>query len=404
MMNQMTTWLKRISGKIIAGAILQLFIHALASGDSHAQMIKIGLFADQHVRSVVFSDVNGSYNISINGTFLMHAAPGDIYYAYAKENKIHLSNRIKEIGSFPGMELRQTGDESTFQLKPVSPVLFSADYDGDLILTPDGNALQIINQVDLEKYVSAVIEAEGGSNAHPEYYKAQAILVRTYALKNMYRHGAENYNLCSGVHCQSYKGRSMLNKQIYESTFLTKGLVLADKDNNLITAPYHSNCGGMTSSADIAWQQNLPCLVSIRDPFCAAGKNHSWSKQISVERWKAYLRSKGINTGKLSINHYLLSNSGRVKTYTITKKGIPMRKIREDLNLKSAYFQIHQGIGNNLILSGKGFGHGVGLCQEGAMEMAKVGYTYPDILHFYFQRVLIVNHDKILNQRGVRKD
>ena len=395
MVISMTELLKKIPGHLIAGIILQSILLSFISGENHAQVIRIGLYPDKNIRSLVFSDVTGNYNLYADGNYLSQLQPGDIYYAAAEESKIQLSNRIKKIGSFSKLELKQTEEESTFQLKSVSPVLASADYDGELVLVPDDTYLQIINKIDLEKYVAAVVEAEGGAYAHPEYYKAQAILIRTYAIKNMYRHGSENYNLCSNVHCQAYKGKSMLNRQIYEATSLTSGMVLTDKDSNLITAPYHSNCGGMTSSAEIAWQKNLPCLISVHDPFCASGKNYSWSKQVTIERWTSYLRSIGINTLGLSVNDYILENSGRTKTYTVNKIGIPMRRIRDDWKLKSAYFQIHRDDGTHLILRGKGFGHGVGLCQEGAMEMAKAGYTFPDIIHFYFQNVLIVNYSKI---------
>lgn len=391
----MTALFKKITDRFFVIMILQSFLLSLISGDNHAQVIKIGLFPDKNIHTVVFSDVHGQYNLYGDGSFLTQLIPGDICHVTAKDNKILLSSRIQKIGSFSKLELRHIEDENTFQLKPVSPVLVSADYEGDLLLAPDNNCLHIINEIDLEKYVAAVIEAEGGANAHPEYYKAQAILIRTYAIKNMYRHGAENYNLCSSVHCQAYKGKSVLNKQIYEAALLTSGMVLTDNDSNLITAPYHSNCGGMTSPADAVWQKSLPCLISIRDPFCSAGRNHSWSKQIPVVKWTSYLRSNGVDTEGLSINQYILRNSGRIKTYTVNRTGIPMRKIREDLKLKSAYFQIHYDDGRNLILRGKGFGHGVGLCQEGAMEMAKAGYTYPDIIHFYLQNVLIVHYDKI---------
>jgi len=392
----MTELFKKNSARLLAGIILHSILFSLITEEIHAQVIRIGLYPDKTIRSLVFSSVNGKYNLYANGTYLLQLLPGDICYATADGNEIRLSNRIQHIGSFSKLELKQAGDESTFQLKPVSPILVSADYDGDLVLVPDDAYFKIINEVGLEKYVAAVIEAEGGANAHPEYYKAQAILIRTYAIKNMYRHGADNYNLCSSVHCQAYKGKSMLNRQIYEATFLTCGLILTDQDSNLITAPYHSNCGGMTSSADVAWQRKLPCLISIHDPFCASGKNYSWSKQITVENWKSYLRSNGIDTEGLSANSFVLRNPGRTKTYTINKTSITMRKIRDDLKLKSAFFQIHYDTGTHLTLRGKGFGHGVGLCQEGAMEMAKVGYTFPDIIHFYFQNVIIIDYSKIL--------
>ncbi len=387
---------------MLVGMILQFFLFFLMTGKNHAQLIRIGLFTDNHIRSLVFSNVKGNYHLYADGTFLITIFPGEIYYASINDNQIQVSNKIQKIGSFSRLEARQAEDEGTFQLKSVSPVLASADFDGNLILIPADHYFQIINEVDLEKYVAGVIEAEGGSNANPEYYKAQAILIRTYAIKNMYRHGAENYNLCSSVHCQAYKGKSMLNRQIYEATLLTSGMVLTDKDSNLVTAPYHSNCGGITSSADAVWQKNLPCLIPVRDPFCASGKNHGWSKQIPVERWTGYLRSNGISTAGLSVNDLVFRNPGRAKTYPVSKAGIPMRKIREDFKLKSAFFQILYDHGANLTFEGKGFGHGVGLCQEGAMEMANVGYTYPDIIHFYFQNVLIVNYHTILSRQMQR--
>ncbi|MBN2213518.1 MAG: SpoIID/LytB domain-containing protein [Bacteroidales bacterium] len=390
--------LNNINERLILGISLQFLLLTMHSAKDYAQDIRIGLYPDYHISSLVFSVVQGTFDLIADDACLPEIQPGDIFFATIDGNKIHLSSRIKKIGYFSKIEVRHTGHESTFQLKSVSPILASADYDGDLILRTAGNYFQIVNDVDLEKYVAAVIEAEGGANAHPEYYKAQAILIRTYAIKNMYRHGADNYNLCSSVHCQAYKGKSLLNRQIYEATLQTSGMVLTDMSGKLITTPYHSNCGGLTCSAEIAWQTNHPCLVSIRDPFCASGKNHSWSEQIPLDKWTGYLRSKGASISGTYPGDYALENPGRVKLYTFKKTSIPMRKIRDDFDLKSAFFQIIYDNENHIVFKGRGFGHGVGLCQEGAMEMARVGYTYPDIIHFYFQNVLVVNYHEVMPQ------
>jgi stage II sporulation protein D len=389
---------KKMIVQLLISSLFQVLLMAFGTEINHAQVIRIGLFPDHHISSLVFSGVQGVFNLNADDTHLLRIKPGDIYYATIADNKILLTNKTHHIGSFSKLKMTHTGNESTFQLKSVSPVLTSSDYDGDLVLMPAGNYFQIINEIDLEKYVAAVIEAEGGADAHPEFYKAQAILVRTYAIKNMYRHGAENYNLCSSVHCQAYKGKSLLNRQIYKATAMTSGMVLTDKTGNLITTPYHSNCGGITSSASDAWQKNLPCLVSIRDPFCAAGKNHTWSKQITLDSWTRYLRSNGVNTAGMLPKDFVFRNPGRTKFYTINGMSIPMRKIRDDFSLKSAYFQVLYEKGDHLTLKGKGFGHGVGLCQEGAMEMARVGYTYTDIIHFYYQNVVIVDYHTISSQ------
>lgn len=365
-----------------------------------AQKIRVGLFHDKNINSVVFSIVEGFYQVRCNGHVIMKIQQGEIFYLSADNNNIQFSSGNKKFGGYNKIELEGIAENNTFQLKPVSPLLLSADYDGDLSITYLNSQLQIINHVDLDKYVSGVIEAEGGPNALPEYYKAQAILVRTYAIKNMYRHATEGYNLCSSEHCQAYKGRSMLNRNIYEATHSTGKLVLADRSGELIIAPYHSNCGGITSTADLAWQARLPCLHSVNDPFCSSGKNYSWSKQMNLSAWNNYLESNGIKNVNHSPDGYITRNPIRQKYLKVKNANIAMRKIREDFNLKSSFFAIEKK-GNDIVFKGKGYGHGVGLCQEGAMEMARVGYTYIDILHFYYQNVRIISYhnagDDVIN-------
>ena len=355
------------------------------------QDVKIGLYPDNQITSLVFSAVKDTYKIYTDTVCLSVILPGEILYARLEDNKIRLLNKTIYPGLFSELELRQQGKNGTFQLKPVSPVLNSADYEGDLILVTENDYIQIINKIDIEKYVSAVIEAEGGSNAPVEYYKAQAVLIRTYAIKNMFRHGAKNYNLCSTEHCQVYRGKSLLNSHIQEATYATRGMVLTDSGRKLVTAPYHANCGGQTGTSDIAWQIKLPCLISVNDPFCVNKRNHSWTKKIPLKVWTGYLRSQGVNTNGLSVSDFVFRSPFRTKYYTVRSVSIPLRKIREDFNLKSSFFQIVNDDAGEVVIQGKGFGHGVGLCQDGAIEMARVGYTYVDIIHFYYQNVLITN-------------
>ncbi len=338
----------------------------------------------------MFSIVEGTYQIKANGNLLANAVPGKIFYLMYTNQEIQLSDGKQNYGFYTHLEIEGEDAESVFQLKPVLPILPSADYDGNLTISISNDRLQLINQLELDKYISGVIEAEGGSNAMPEYYKAQAILIRTYAIRNMFRHAADGFNLCNTEHCQAYKGRSLLNRQILLATKSTDNLVLKNDTGTLIAAPYHSNCGGITSTAQMAWQTNLPCLQEIRDPFCSSGKNYSWTKQISFSTWKRYLEKFGIRTSEIQLKNYSFKSDNRQKYLTVNNIQIPTRKIREDLNLKSSFFSIENN-GKELIFKGKGFGHGVGLCQEGAMEMARVGYTYVDILHFYFQQMNIAH-------------
>ncbi len=375
-----------------------LFVTALfLAGDLHSQQLKIGLFPDDSIQSLVFSVVKGEYELFLDDSLIGRAGEQRIFYLTLTPDGAILSDGHTEYGGFGELLLTGLRDANIFQLKPVDPSLYSADFDDDLSIKQNKGKFTIINLPDVNKYIAGVIEAEGGASATDEYYKAQAILVRTYALKNIYRHGADGFDLCNTEHCQAYKGRSLLNKKIHDAVESTEQLVLTDSSRNLITAPYHSNCGGNTSTADMAWQNKLPCLYSINDPFCTESKNAGWSRNIPLNDWKEYLRTNGFSNEDLKQNNMQYSRDHREKIYISGKSSIPFRKLREDFALKSAYFAVEIN-GRWVILKGKGFGHGVGLCQEGAMEMSRVGYTFVDILHFYFQNILIQDYSSIMKQ------
>ncbi len=369
--------------------VFAMIVLTISFANLKCQQINIGLYTNSKITSCVFSVVEGAYFIIGNNKIIEQAIPGKIFYLTIEDSVIIIKDQDKIFGKFSIIHCRGQEINNIFQFKPVNPSLTSRDYDGDFWIYGKNGTLRFINKLDIEKYVAGVLEAESGSNAYLEYYKAQAILIRTYAKKHLSRHWPESYSLCDQVHCQAYKGRSMLNKQIYEATHLTSGMVMTDKSGDLVIPPYHSNCGGKTSSAKMAWQSNLPHLSEITDPFCTKGRNATWTKKISIISWQRYLNKNGIFTASMSKNQFAFNNPNRQKYYVINNKKLLMRDIREYFRLKSTFFSIETS-GNDLLFHGKGYGHGVGLCQEGAMEMARVGYTYVDILHFYFQNVKIV--------------
>ena len=377
-------------GHIQKNKICLLFcLIIIFSGSLYAQQIKVGLFPDKDVKSLIFSVVEGNYDLYLNNNYIKQLMPGEIYLLSVTDNDFILSDGEKQYHRITNVELKGTSVSNVFQLKLTSPATYSSDFDDDLLIDKINNDLVIVNRVDLNKYIAGVIEAEGGGNAPFEYYKAQAILVRTYALRNTYRHASDGYNVCNNEHCQAYKGRSLLNKQIHGAVFETVNLVLTDTSGNLITAPFHSNCGGSTSTSEMVWQTHNSCLYSVKDPFCTGSKNATWTKQISLDNWMEYLRRNGFSRSDIKSEKLTFLHDQRVKNYVAGHSEIPFRKIREDLGLKSAFFNV-EAKGKYVLLSGRGYGHGVGLCQEGAMEMARVGYCYTDILHFYFQNVKIL--------------
>ena len=271
---------------------------------------------------------------------------------------------------------------------------FIFKYEGEFSLQPNGQKIQVINSLPLEEYVAGVVEAEGGANKPLEYYKVQAILSRTYALRNHERH--VGYDVCDGTHCQVYHGISKKEVDIFSAVKATENLVIVDSSAQLITAFFHSNCGGQTCSAQDVWTANLYYCVGKKDPYCMGMLNSTWKKSISANDWKNYLTTKNIsiNDSDECISGSMnCSSNKRPLLYIQNNTTLSTKDMRTDLKLKSAYFHIEE-LDNEVILHGRGFGHGVGLCQEGAMNMAKKGKSAEDILHFYFSGVHILPFDK----------
>ena len=270
---------------------------------------------------------------------------------------------------------------------------FIYKYEGSFNLLPSSNKIQVINTLPLEEYVAGVVEAEGGANKPLEYYKVQAILSRTYALRNHERH--IGYDVCDGTHCQVYHGISKKDLDIFTAVKATENLVIVDSTAQLITAFFHSNCGGQTCSAQDVWKSNLSYCVGKKDPYCAGMSNSTWEKRMKASDWTTYLQTKNISISDTDacIAGSMNCNANKRPLYYLhNNTTLATKDIRTDLKLKSAYFHIEE-LDNEIILRGRGFGHGVGLCQEGAMNMAKKGKSAEEILHFYFSGVHIMPFD-----------
>jgi stage II sporulation protein D len=262
-------------------------------------------------------------------------------------------------------------------------------YSGDLQCFPDLGTLVLINISDIEKYISGVVMAEGGRGKNLEYFKTQAIIARTYMYKYFNKHIADRYNLCDNTHCQAFNGLSsdtLLNKAVLE----TKGMVILNKDSTLIISAFHSNCGGETSSSDDVWLSDQTYLKSVVDPYCITSRSAAWQKSFPLTEWVNYIMKSGYKgkTENPSVFNFL--QESRLADYKIGSFAIPLRTIRSDLNLRSTFFSVYAN-GDSIILKGRGYGHGVGLCQEGAMVMAAKGFNYRDIINFYYSGVIISN-------------
>jgi stage II sporulation protein D len=360
-----------------------------------AQSIHIGLFNDQVISSAVISCATGKYNIESEDGIVGFLDEGDIIFVKLENDSITLHDSKLVYGRFHDLKLNFIGLNSSFRVRPIQPVLESRTYDDNLILNSNDRFIILINHVDFDKYLSGVVEAEGGPNSENEYYKAQSVLCRTFATKYLDKHATEGFSLCDGVHCQAYKGKSVFNPGILEAIEETSGLVLLNANNQLITASYHSNSGGQTQRAADVWITDEPYLQSVIDPFSLHQPSAKWYDTISFKDWKDYLYVNGMKSvTKIPDEIIYVEQMRRKKFFILDKDSILMTKIREDWGFKSTFFDMFPE-GDSVVIWGKGYGHGIGMSQEGAMKMARDSYLYKDILQFYFFDVKLMNYEDL---------
>ena len=358
------------------------------------ERVNVRISADVELTSVLFSGSVGKYEVWADGKIINADIPDDIFQFSVSGDSVDVKTLERTLGKYSRILLKGIDPQNNFKLKAVLPDKQARLYDNDLILSVNNKLLLLVNNVTIENYTADVVYAEAGGGATPEYYKVQAVLCRTYTLSHLRRHELEGFQLCDQVHCQAYKGK-ITKPEIINAVEQSKGLVVVDADLNLIIAAYHSNCGGQTINSEDVWSLPTTYLKSVKDTFCLAQPNAFWQKKIALKEWQDYiaLKSKLLFADTIKnyeLTNYQQNNGNREKYYIYNSVKIPLKAIREDWHLKSSYFTIQQQE-NEIVFSGKGYGHGVGMCQEGAMRMTRCGYSYKDIIHYYYKDVHIVD-------------
>lgn len=319
------------------------------------------------------------------------------------------------------------------------------EFKGKLKIIHEGNKLTAINIVPIENYLESVISSEMSATSFSELLKAHAVISRSWLLaqkekasklklfENRYtsifetqeqyirwydREDHENYDVCADDHCQRYQGITRASnpavKQAVKSTF---GEVLL-YNNQICDTRFSKCCGGITEKFENCWEPlPHPYLESVIDPFCNTDNKevlkqilnnydqetpdfYHWKVEYTQEKLKTLIREKsGWNFGDIvDLKPLELGTSGRIiqlqiigtlLTKTVGKE-LFIRRILSDTHLYSSAFEIekiynqNKEIPSSFTLRGRGWGHGVGLCQIGAAMMAKEGYDYKSILSHYF--------------------
>jgi stage II sporulation protein D len=350
-------------------------------------LINIGIFTDYSVSHFEFNPRAGAYTIFTEKGRLKEINSQDVITVKYVDTHIQLIQNDRSLGNYSKVSFIGTGWYNHFKISIKSPIVKDTRYDDNLKVQLTTRGFQLVNNIDLDNYIAGVVEAEVGRRPVEEFHKLQAIICRTYALANLKKHYAEGYNLCDRVHCQAYHGKTFF-EQITKASLSTRGIVIVDSDIELITAAFHSNCGGQTVKSGDVWSKNLYYLDVVKDTFCIKTSNAFWEKEIDKNSWYNYVMSKAPKVSKDDLRKDF-SLSTRALSY-MNQSMLPVEDIRYDWKLRSTYFSVYNK-GDKVILKGRGYGHGVGLCQQGAMEMARLGFSYSDILHKYYRGVHLIN-------------
>ena len=321
-------------------------------------------------------------------------------------------------------------------------------FRGALRLVVDEDSIVCINDIDIELYLQSVISSEMNAACSMEFLKASAVISRSWLYAQIEKrkrlsqsghgffafsktdtellrwHDREDhtiFDVCADDHCQRYQGITRATRpEVRAAVEATRGQVLVS-DGHVCDTRFSKCCGGRTETFETCWEnEHRSYLESVEDPFCNTTDkaiiqqvlNDYDAETTDFYRWTVTLTQEELQR---FIRQHLKMDLGRIKdlvpvergpgyrivrlrmvgserTFTIGKE-LEIRRTLSSTHLKSAAFDVERldvdadGVPARFVLHGRGWGHGVGLCQIGAAVMGEQGYTYEQILKFYYKDV-----------------
>lgn len=394
-----------------------------------------------------FSD----YNLATNRAAKMGSAfvyyDGVYYYVASKNIQGEMVNTLIDneaviinvdgvpVFSFSSeKEIAMSNSDNTFTIE-------GSSYRGQVILKSDGSKMSAINYVDMDQYLKGVVGREMSSSWEIEALKAQAVVARNYATMSMSKHSSSGFNICATTHCQVYGGMKAEASTIDLAVDATKGELIY-YNGQIAQAYYSSSSGGKTENNENVWgSAAIPYLRGVEDPYSIGYPNDNWTVELTAAEIKGALANRGVNVGEIvDVKITKTSDMGRAIELTVlgtkgtkvfSKDGIRSSIAPE--SLKSTLFTVEKTSGgvsslvnnvatlhlptdmntelfsaytnlNNVlpksystgntgadkyVINGHGWGHGIGMSQYGAKDMAKKGFDYEAILKYYFTGIEI---------------
>lgn len=373
--------------------LLLIIVLLLSVLPAQANRVRVRLFSTNSVKTLNVSFDLGNYNLYGDDNTLIEDMVGEgrSVLIRIEGGRLHVSVNDEDYGTFSKVRLEAVDTACILCLNPEG--CKQRTYEGNLEIKPTaGKKLLIIGDIEFETYIAGVVQSEIYGQ-QSDIFRIQAIISRTWALRNLNKHAADGYNFCDNVHCQAYLNRC-IRPDIMLGVIESSGETLVDSAGNLIETPFHSNSGGQTANSEDVWRTALPYLRSVTDTFSFGMRQSDWVRTINADRWLNYFsKTHKLDINDSAVRDSLLHFSQPMRQARIL--GVPLTRVRLDWQLKSTFFSVTlDTLSNNVILTGHGYGHGVGLSQEGAIRMVSLGYAYDTILRHYYTGA-VIHHDPL---------
>jgi len=367
--------------------------------DRLTQPLAIGVLVEQpHIE--VKTNVAGE--IWANGAPVAQLQAGVADKAQFVAGKIALYDPTgRALGVYSGNLTVKPDTATTASGTPAAVAVNNHPYRGDMEIMVDPQTkagLNAVNQVPLEQYLYGVVPSEMPASWPKEALMAQAVAARTYAVANLGRHSDRGFDLYSTTADQAYQGLADEASTSTQAVDATTGVVVT-YEGQPINALFHSNSGGHTEDIKDVWGFNLPYMKGVTDYDQAAPRYH-WIQDFTSAQVAAAVKHLGADVGQVTELHPASTTPfGRVSQLQVVGTTgttvVDGNKFRLALGLYSTLYQPTpvnspgQPLPTDFRFDGQGWGHGLGLSQYGARQLAANGENYKQILLHYYTGVAL---------------
>ena len=378
----------------------------------NTSLAEIGQIRKDPIVLVAILTNKRSFNLSASGNFSIERMQDSQQIAVHDKCTPLGPITVKSLVPKRGIEIGRGGayrNETRLRLKPDIGVFFSINskqYRGEQlrIIQNSNGTLSVVLAIHMEQYLLGVLQGEMPQWFEDEALKAQSIASRTYAMYQMKTRKNSDYHVEATTASQVFSPSSKVNPRLQRIANETSGIVLT-YDWKIFPTYFHSTCGGHTEdSADVFGSRSIPPLSGVRCAPLNTKKDISYCSKSSLYRWKRTLKKdditeelkrNGLKIGRVNDVQVFETgrSSNRVKVFNVYHGGSGSKKINANTfrlyigagksRMPSTDVEIFQS-GTKIRFEGKGFGHGVGMCQWGAQGMARQGIGYLQILRHYY--------------------